>query len=727
MATGPVLTKKTNSVVTRQAPGVATQPSNSTVGDLNSGPFSINTAPAPAQVTSAPSAAVGTSQYTGLAKNSSAKGSGVPQSFIDGIANLAAQDTQTGHTQFNYNGQSYPLPGGGQLGAAATGQANPPMSQQQFDDTVQKAWNSLPPDKKQEYIQSDQTAVTDLNQKNLQGYVTNTALGAPALNTAAANKTWQTVVQPALNKSTAAQDAQVTGDRAAEGQIAGNAAKYGTTLDQNQALRMAGIQSTNSYDTGQAQRYEDAVNSTNAQNTALGQQWTNAANSTNANQTGLFNTLSGQNSAANANQNALTSQNASALNGITSNQNQLLSNLGGQVSSANAQQNQILSEFKQQLAGMNQQDQAAYLQYISETNPLMAQMIAQGSNPDYVANQENAVEQYKKNYNPEITDQERLLGELARRKFESDDQSSREAQMQQLAGRGLKSGGLVIAGTQSAREQNSQDRQLNELGLSAQAVSRAERNRAGYTDASASLRNADDAMRNFQDQYAQNDAVRRGNLAQQRDQQELNTSWQQTQRDKYGYDAGTQTVTNNFNRNLDYFNSGTTTNEDNTARANDIFNNGTTTNVDNSKRDQSTFDAGTLTNDNNFGRTTGAITTNLGINQGNLINTGTSVSTNIGVSDANGARIWGPGGTLDHADLNAGSELTANNLAPLTRIPNLANEASTAQGGAQTAGNLAAIQNTIQRGGTSDQLAALAQALGIPNGVQALNAARGLN
>lgn len=726
MATGPVLTKKTNNVVTRQAPGVATQPSNSTVGDLNSGPFVINTAPPPPNVTSAPSAAVGTSQYTGLAKNSSAKGSGVPQSFIDGIANLAAQDTQAGHTQFNYNGQNYALPGGGQLGAAATGQANPPMSQQQFDDTVQKAWNSLPPDKKQEYIQADQTTIAGINKTQLQGQAAKVALGAPAIAANAANKNWTQNVQPALNASTTAQAAQLTGDRQAEGQIAGNAAKYGQTLDQNQALRIAGVNTTNAYDTGQAQRYEDAVNSTNAQNTALGQQWTNAANSTNANQTGLFNNLSSANLAANANQSGLASQNASTLNGISANQNQLLSGLGSAVGSANSQQTALLGKFQQQLSAMNQQDQAAYLQYISETNPLMAEMIARGSNPEYVANQENAVAQYKANYNPEVTDQERLLAELARRKYESDDQSSREAQMQQLAGRGLKSGGLVIAGTQSAREQNSQDRQLNELGLSAQAVARAERNRAGYADASSVLRNADDSMRQFQDQYAQNDAVRRGNLAQQRDQQNLATTGQVTQRDTLGYNAGTQTVRDNYGRNLDYYNAGTQTNEDNTGRANDIFNNGTTTNRDNSMRDQSTFNAGTTTNTDNFGRTTGAITTNLGINQGNLINTGTSVSTNIGVSDANGARIWGPGGTLAQGDLNAGSELTANNLAPGVAIQNRSAEVSSAQGGAQTAANAAGIRGNIQTGLTAEKIAALEKVLGYSIGDQQVATAKGM-
>jgi hypothetical protein len=721
MATG--LVKKNQTVVTRQAPGAATQPSNSVPGALNSGPFTINTAPPPPQVTSAPSTAVGTSQYTGLAKNSSAKGTGVPQSFIDGIANLAAQDTQAGHTQFNYNGQNYSLPGGGTIGAAATGQANPPMSQQQFDDTVQKAWNSLPPDKKQQYIQQDQTAVAGINTGNITGYATQTALGAPAINTAAANKTWNTTVQPALNKSTVAQDAQVTGDHQAEDEIAGNAAKYGTTLDQNQALRMAGIKTTNDANSGLAADYMGATQAANAQNLIYGQQWTDAANSTNANQTGLFNNLSSANAATSANQTGLFNQNASTLNGITSNQNQLLSNLGGQVSSSNAQQNQILGEFKQQLSAMNKQDQAAYLQYISETNPLMAQMIAQGSNPAYVANQENAVEQYKKNYNPEVTDQERLLAELARRKFESDDQSSREAQMQQLAGRGLKSGGLVIAGTQSAREQNSQDRQLNELGLSAQAVSRAERNRAGYTDASATLRNADDAMRNFQDQYAQNDAVRRGNLAQQRDQQELNTSWQQTQRDKYGYDAGSQTVRDNFGRNLDYYNAGTQTNEDNTGRANDIFNNGTMTNTTNSMRDQSTFNAGTTTNNDNFGRTTGAITTNIGINQGNLGNTLTATGVSMGTNSANDTRYQGG---LDHGDLNAGSELTASNIAPGLRVQNRAAEVSSAQGGAQTAANAAGIRSGIQTGLTKEQIDALEKVLGYKIGDQQVATAKGM-
>jgi hypothetical protein len=773
MATGPVLKKKQLGAVQERVPPVGSASPGTIIqpGPYTTGSAGVGVVPNP--VTTTPSSAVGSSQYSQYAQAGTPNG--VPQSFTDGIASLIAGDTGAnnrnahGNRTFSYNGQAYTVPENG-------------YSQDEFNDIVNRAWNSTTPAQKQEYIQTDAKATAGINQTNLTNAASQAALQAPQNNAKVASNYWTNTVQPAQQRADTAAASQITGDRQAEGEIAGNAKAYGDTLDQNQGLRMAGIQATNAYDTGQAQRYEDATNQANSQLSGYGQQYTNIANQANTQQTGYFNDYRNQLQDINANQSALTSQNASTLNGISANQTGLYNNFMGDVASSNAQQNQNLSQFggavrsanstaNQNLAGfgttvanansqqnavlgqylnelsqMNSEDRGAFLKYLGETDPLMAQKVAQASNPQYVANQEDAVQQFKNNYNPETTDQERFLAELARRKFESDDQGSRQALMQQLAGRGLKSGGLVIAGQQQAQQQIAQDRQASELGLNANAVARAERNRVDFSNASTALRNADDAMKQFSDTYAQNEAVRVGNLAQQRNQQSLNTTGQISARDTAGYNAGTQTVRDNYGRDADYynasqtvnnqnygrnldyynagtqtvndnfardqagFNAGTVTNEDNTGRANDIFNNGTTTNNSNTFRDQGILNAGNQLVNDTSNRSTGAVDKNVGITQTQLGNTGSSVGLNIGTNGTNNARYQTG---LNQGDLNAGSKLTANNLAPVTHISNLGNEASTAQGAAQVAQNGASTNAQIQSGISADQITGFYRALGL--------------
>jgi hypothetical protein len=100
------------------------------------------------------------------------------------------------------------------------------------------------------------------------------------------------------------------------------------------------------------------------------------------------------------------------------------------------------------------------------------------------------------------TAEEAYLAEVLRRKFENDDRGSREAQMADLAQRGLRSGSAEIAGQLAEREQISQDRTLGELGLQANAMQRAR----AYTGMQADQSNA---MRGSQ----QNALGMQGNLA----------------------------------------------------------------------------------------------------------------------------------------------------------------------------------------------------------------------
>lgn len=685
--TRPVGTFTANDGTNRVAPASTVQ-----------GPYPTLTGPPPTPQTGRPASTYG--DDTGgnsvgtFAKNTTA--TGVPQSFVDGLANYvdSGQGTDSSTQDITFNGKN--------LGKA-------PNSQEHFDSLVNTAWNSMTYQQRQEYIAGDEQRTAAANRSALEAYTNQQALSLPQQQAAAANKYQTEVVDPARQKMVDAQEAQRVGNRALEAENQGYIRDYGQTLDQNEALRMAGINSTNAANRSLEDAFYNETLAANQRNVGFGQQYTDAINSANArdnqlfdtyasqmagynqNQTGLFNTLQGQAAAANAQQNANLAQ------------------LGGAVSGANAQQSALLATYQSQLASMNAEDRAAYSRYLQETNPLMAQLIAQNSNPEYVQNMEDVVSRYRELSTPQVTDQERFLAELARRKFESDDQGNREALMEQLATRGLKSGGMVIAGQQAKQQQLSQDRMLNELGLNAQAVSRGMQGLAGYSDASTALRNADDAMRQFQDVYKQNEYVRRGNLAQQRNQQSLATTGQITARDTAGYNAGTQTVRDNYGRNLDYYNAGTQTVNDNFGRDQSVFEAGTVTNRDNSMRDTGVFNAGQQTNNVNFGRTQSGIATNMGINQQNLGNFGVATTRSQGVNSDNDARTQGG---LNSGNLAAGSKLTANQGGIAFRSGNLAGETGTASNTFGQVSGAGVQQATTASQISRDQLAALGSVLG---------------
>lgn len=259
-----------------------------------------------------------------------------------------------------------------------------------------------------------------------------------------------------------------------------------------------------------------------------------------------------------------------------------LANLGSQY---NQKSTDLYNTYAGQQAGLSSQDQAGLSRYMSETDPLMTQLQAHGSDPNDIARQEASYSQLngiangnldytaaqsglsqasltqaqwekynsqqedidrqrnayqdlrgigtgsldyqsqaaKAAANPEdlanqrkaLTDiqndvaggdknqqdalniikgrtgttataEEAYLAEMARRKFETDDRSNREAQQQDMAARGIRSGASEIAGQLADREQTSQDRVLSELGLQANAMQRAR----DYTSMDADQSNA---------------------------------------------------------------------------------------------------------------------------------------------------------------------------------------------------------------------------------------------
>lgn len=752
----------------------------------------------PANDYTTPSFATVPGPYDPLRDQLKAANPNIPASFIDDEVDNFNKNRTRGGTLIN-------------------GQADisNPQVVQYLSTQVQHEWGNEPDRARYTKTDADAKAAQDLN---------NTTFGANrASNQITKNEQqaigdyWTKNVGPALAAQTAATQKQQTVDDTWAGKVDSATADYQSTLDKNQALRMGDIDKTNSYLTGlandyndfsnntiasnsqfasqlqpTAQKYDDLnaglmnnlwsqTNSTNAENSQLGANLLSAADSTNANQTGLYNTLAGQASSINANQTGLYNTLAGQAQSINSNQTDLFNELAGQAQQSNAaldnansyfqsqlgqlndQQNSANDLFQGQLSNLNSLDQSSLGRYMAETDPMMAAMHAQGPDPADIARQQDVVNRYEELSHPQVTDQERLVAELARRKFESDDQSNREALMQQLRGRGLQSGGLVIAGLQSANQQTANDRQMAELGLNAQAQNRAMQGMAGYSDASNVLRNADDAMRNFQDQYAQNDAVRRGNLSNQREAMNLAETNQETgrdttgfnattttlnnntQRDALGFDANRNTINDNYNRDESVFNAGTVTNNNNYARDESVFNAGTTTNNNNYARDQSVFNAGTTTNEDNYGRTSDATKTKVGINQGNLGNTQFATSTGIGANDTSATRDrqaildnigvnqtnLGDKGTatgllgttaitnsdryqggVDKGDKSAGDKLTAVGKNATFDTGLAGTEVGTAQGNVGTALSGGTTFSTIQGGLSKEQQDAIDKLLG---------------
>lgn len=731
--------------------------------------------------------------YDALRDKLKADNPGIPASFIDDeVDNFNKNRTRAGTT---FSGTMDP---------------NDPQVEQYLSRQVQNEWGQE--GDRQRYISTDAQAKATQQQGNIIGGVNRASNSITQGEQKAVGDFWDQNVTPAIQGATKAAGAQVSGDRDAEAALAGLTGQYATDINGIESQRMAGIGSTNQQLTDLANEFRgatdatnasnsqfasqflpnatnannlnsalagglwDATNSTNAANLQLGQQLTQAANDTNANQTGLFNQLSGQAADINANQTGLYNTLAGQASSINDNQTQLFNQLAaqaaasnqalnsandtfqGQLQDLNARQDQANALFQGQLGELNSMDRSSLARYMGETDPLMAAMHAQGSDPEDVARQKDVINRYEELSHPQVTDQERLVAELARRKFESDDQSNREALMQQLRGRGLQSGGLVIAGLQSANQQTANDRQLAELGLNAQAQQRAMQGMAGYSDSSNVLRNADDAMRNFQDQYAQNDATRRQNLAGQRETINLaetnqetgrdttgfnaatTTNNNNTTRDSLGFDANRNTINDNYGRDESVFNAGTTTNNNNWTRDQGVFDAGTTTNNNNWTRDQGVFNAGTQTNEDNFGRTDTANQRNFDINQKNLGNTQFATTTNIGVNDTNAERTRQ--GLLDNIDTNQknlgntglgigtqmqtvsgndtrtqagldkgeaakGTVLTAQELPITTHINDLGNEAGTAQGLAGTMSGIGSTFANVQGGMSDEQRKAL--------------------
>lgn len=250
--------------------------------------------------------------------------------------------------------------------------------------------------------------------------------------------------------------------------------------------------------------------------------------------------------------------------------NRIAKDTGKTANKFNNMSGDLWDQLKSSYGELNDSDRAALEKYIGETDPLMQQLKAGGWGEDVKADaesleaQRNALGKSEGLTDTEATAQERFLNEMARRNFEQQDRGNREAVMQDLKQRGLNSGTLQIAQNLAAQERLGQERTQAELGLQAGAVQRAMQGLEMYGGQANTMRSAADAIsefnksgsqvaQRFQDQYAQEEAQRVGNLAGQRQQTTQSTNEALGGRAKDIESSGQQMLDTNYGREQDVY------------------------------------------------------------------------------------------------------------------------------------------------------------------------------
>jgi hypothetical protein len=583
-----------------------------------------------------------------------------------------------------------------------------------------------------------------------------TAFNTAAANQLSGNREAEGIIRDSgntLNSSLNATQAQRT---AAIGSTnASQTQALNTLLGQNQAANQFQTQSNNTYQ-GQLSGATAAQNQANSQFQGELGQYNQQANANNSQFQGQLSGLSAQQSAANSalqgqlhqsNQDQLVANEAftgSAKAGIRAQDiaNSTLQNKLGQYDAAGDDYTRQLST---DLGALNTEDQNYLTKYMQNTDPLLARREAQGSDPKYVQQQQDQYDLYKSRSGVGVTGEERLLAEQLRRKNENDDKSSRDATYEQMKARGLNSGGQQIAAQLAQRQATSSDRSMMELGIQANAVGRAERNTAGAAGVANQLRNADDGMRQFQDQYAQNESQRLQGVAQGQVNTQMANTAQRGGRDKdvftaqnmnlqnktgragMGFDANTQTnqfglnannqifqnttATNNANtgRNIAGFDATTQTVNGNTGRASLGFEAGRNTINDNTQRSTLGFNANTTTNENNTARATAGFNGNTTTQNANSQRDQSSFD---GVGTTNRDNFARSSTGFDGADRNAGVAYQTGMTNANTIIGNRGAEVGTAATGSNIGQSTFGIQSGITGQDSEARIAAINKMFG---------------
>lgn len=240
-------------------------------------------------------------------------------------------------------------------------------------------------------------------------------------------------------------------------------------------------------------------------------------------------------------------------------------NVRRDANTANQNSRDLLAGLGKDFQALNTQDQNQLANYLASTDPYMKEVMARTSDPadvqrqlDAYAEQQGVADKYKGLTDPQVTAQERFLSEVLRRQFESADLSNRKAIGEQLANRGLRSGGQEIAMNQQARQQLAQDRMLNELGIQSKAVDRSMKAMEGWQSATAALstaagtiRTANDTQRQWEDEFKVNEAERVAGLAGERKTASDATTKTVGERDQKYADTGLGVERDTYGRNKD--------------------------------------------------------------------------------------------------------------------------------------------------------------------------------
>lgn len=232
---------------------------------------------------------------------------------------------------------------------------------------------------------------------------------------------------------------------------------------------------------------------------------------------------------------------------------------------ANKQEQDALAQLTTQYFDLNKEDQNALADYLAKTDPYMAEIVAKAADPadlqrmlDSYETEKGAVDKYKELSDPTVTANERFVAEKLRRQFEAQDKSNRMAVSEQMANRGLRSGGQEIAANQSLQQGLAQDRLMNELGIQAGAVDRSMKALEGWQRGANQLGQSANAIADFnqseqqwRDEWKAKEAKRISDLSKERETTTRTNTKQRGDRDETIYKGGRDVADSTYGRNQD--------------------------------------------------------------------------------------------------------------------------------------------------------------------------------
>jgi hypothetical protein len=200
---------------------------------------------------------------------------------------------------------------------------------------------------------------------------------------------------------------------------------------------------------------------------------------------------------------------------------------------------------------------------IRELSPELQSKAAEAkADPEAIRAQRRAMRRFEKLSRPEITAEERVMMEIARRQQEQDLRASREAALRDLASRGQLGGGAEVTAMLGAQQETAQRRMLEDLAAQAQAQGRAMEALGKFGDIAGQIRAA-----SFGEEFQRggaSDIMSRFNRQTEEDYNRWRTEQEARNREQRAreyetlYGAGVGTRERDWLRNLQRFGAGAT-------------------------------------------------------------------------------------------------------------------------------------------------------------------------